>query len=213
MLPFHYFIFTLLTIVGLSFSLPTQTLEAQPAPTLSHALPDTTSMPDSLEERQERNNANPSVFNPPVTAAPDQAEKLESMGWRQTTYYECRTRGGQERCGWHIPVYKAAAEGRRGEIVGWKVVVGIALGLAMLLYGGWCVLSKEGESVAFNPPRRVQIAPASASKSLYPMPKPTPTTRMDRSKWTHPHDHRMHAAADIAAAAPQPARGYTQAKP
>lgn len=142
MLPFRCFIFTLLTILGFSstsFCLPTQTMEAQPAPTLLHALPDTTSMPDdiSLEERQERNNANPSVFNPPVTAAPDQAEKLASMGWRQTTYYECKTRDGQERCGWHIPVYKAAAEGRRGEIVGWKVVVGIALGLAMLLYGGW----------------------------------------------------------------------------
>jgi hypothetical protein len=140
MLPLHYFIFTLLTILGFtstSVCLPTQTLEAQPAPTLSHSLPDTTSMPDSLEERQERNNANPSVFNPPVTAAPDQAEKLASMGWRQTTYYECKTRDGKERCGWHIPVYKAAAQGRRGEIVGWKVVVGIALGLAMLLYGGW----------------------------------------------------------------------------
>ncbi|GKU03706.1 unnamed protein product [Fusarium langsethiae] len=141
MLLFRYFMFTLVTILGFSstsFCLPTQTLEAQPAPTLSHSLPDTTSMPDSLlQERQERNNANPSVFNPPVTAAPDQAEKLASMGWRQTTYYECKTRDGKERCGWHIPVYKAAAEGRRGEIVGWKVVVGIALGLAMLLYGGW----------------------------------------------------------------------------
>jgi hypothetical protein len=141
MLLFRCFIFTLVTILGFSstsFCLPTQTLEAQPAPTLSHSLPDTTSMPDSLlQERQERNNANPSVFNPPVTAAPDQAEKLASMGWRQTTYYECKTRDGKERCGWHIPVYKAAAQGRRGEIVGWKVVVGIALGLAMLLYGGW----------------------------------------------------------------------------
>ncbi|KAF4435632.1 hypothetical protein F53441_13469 [Fusarium austroafricanum] len=146
MLPFHYFIFTLLTVLGFtttSFCLPTQTAEPQPAPTLSHALPDTTGFPGGIpggsfvEERQERNNQNPSVFNPPVTAAPTQAEALASMGWAQTTYYECRTRGGKERCGWHIPVYKAGAEGRRGEIVQWKVVVGIALGLAMLIYGGW----------------------------------------------------------------------------
>ncbi|KAF4946583.1 hypothetical protein FSARC_14171 [Fusarium sarcochroum] len=142
MLPFSYFIFTLLAILSMtttSHCLPAQTAEPQPAPTLSSALPDTTINPDDalLIERQERNNANPSVFNPPVTAAPTQAEALASLGWEQTTYYECKTRGGKERCGWHIPVYKAGAEGRRGEIVGWKVVVGIALGLAMLLYGGW----------------------------------------------------------------------------
>ena len=138
MLPFRYFVFTLLAILGwtsTSFCLPTQTAEAQPASTLSHALPDTTAMP--LEDRQYRDNSNPSVFNPPVTAAPDQAEKLASMGWAQTTYYECKTRDGKERCGWHIPVYKAAAQGRREEIVGWKVVVGIALGLAMLLSRAW----------------------------------------------------------------------------
>ncbi|KAM0353019.1 hypothetical protein ACHAPU_001905 [Fusarium lateritium] len=106
---------------------------------MSLALPDTTEIPGHvfIEERQERNNANPSVFNPPVTAAPTQEEELASLGWKQTTYYECKTRDGKERCGWHIPVYKAAAQGRGGEIVGWKVIVGIALGLAMLLYGGW----------------------------------------------------------------------------
>ncbi|KAF5019545.1 hypothetical protein F66182_8438 [Fusarium sp. NRRL 66182] len=139
MLPHNYlFIFTLLAILSIttpSLCLPTQTTSPQPASTLSHHLPDTTS--DPLLERQYRDNSNPSIFNPPVTAAPTQSEALASLGWQQTTYYECRTRDGRERCGWHIPVYKAGAEGRRGEIVGWKVVVGIALGLAMLLYGGW----------------------------------------------------------------------------
>ncbi|KAF5639602.1 hypothetical protein F25303_7397 [Fusarium sp. NRRL 25303] len=140
MLPFNY-VFTLLAMLSMGFCLPTQTPEPQPAPTQTPGLPDTTGLPNIpggsfFEERQERNNANPSVFNPPVTAAPDQAEQLASMGWAQTTYYECKTRDGKERCGWHIPVYKAGAEGRQAEIVHWKVVVGIALGLAMLIYGG-----------------------------------------------------------------------------
>ncbi|CAJ0550763.1 Ff.00g106930.m01.CDS01 [Fusarium sp. VM40] len=145
MLPFTSFFFTLLTLLsivttGTSFCLPKQTTGPQstPTPTPTQAMPDTTNLPGHVfVERQERNNANPSVFNPPVTAAPTQEEALASLGWKQTTYYECKTRDGQERCGWHIPVYKAAAQGRAGEIVGWKVVVGIALGLAMLLYGGW----------------------------------------------------------------------------
>jgi hypothetical protein len=68
-----------------------------------------------------------------VTAAPNNDAALASQGWYQTTYYECRTRGGEEHCGWHVPVRQIAggqrSRGREG-VVG--MVLWIALGVIMV---------------------------------------------------------------------------------
>ena len=72
------------------------------------------------------------AYTPIVTPAPDQAEQLASLGYYQQTYYTCNTIGGNEHCGWHIPVVKAAA-GRVGGRVG--VVLGVAAGVV-----GWGVV-------------------------------------------------------------------------
>ncbi|CAM1509399.1 Fc.00g031380.m01.CDS01 [Cosmosporella sp. VM-42] len=72
------------------------------------------------------------AYTPIVTPAPDQDEQLASLGYYQQTYYTCNTIGGNEHCGWHIPVVKAAA-GRVGGRVG--AVLGVAAGAA-----GWAVL-------------------------------------------------------------------------
>lgn len=76
-----------------------------------------------------QNEENPAPYEPRVTAPPEQDAELASMGYYLTTYYECRTRGGNEHCGWHVPVMKAGAD---KEGAGLGFVVGI-VGLVMLL--------------------------------------------------------------------------------
>lgn len=68
------------------------------------------------------------AYTPIVTPAPDQAEKLASLGYYQTTYYACNVVGGKELCGWHIPIMKAGA-GRIGERT--EVLLGLVLGLVI----------------------------------------------------------------------------------
>lgn len=133
-------IFTLLAVLCLAattttaFAIPTaeqqQPTQATSAPTQTvHA------RACAVTARQDTNynEQNPPPFNPPVTAAPTQEEALASLGWKQSTYYECRTRGGQERCGWHIPVYKAGAAAGRGRDMGLLVGgVVVALGAVVM---------------------------------------------------------------------------------
>ncbi|KAF4980461.1 hypothetical protein FZEAL_3534 [Fusarium zealandicum] len=136
-----HIVFALVALTSSCLCLPAQqttTAEAtaQPAATLSSPTSTVSatvsiSLQDlSLEERQ-YNASNPPPDGPRVTAAPTQEEALASLGWRQTTYYECRTRDGRERCGWHIPVMKAGAAGRGGGKVG-VVAAGVVMGVMML---------------------------------------------------------------------------------
>ncbi|KAM5350351.1 hypothetical protein ACJ41O_006856 [Fusarium nematophilum] len=136
-------IILLLAILGFTATTLCLPAEPQPLPTLSsptstvpssdHASSAPTAahpeqVVEALEERQNTfNEDNPPPYVPIVTAAPTQDEALASLGWKQTTYYECRTRDGAEHCGWHIPVYKAGAEGRERGVKGWRVVVGVVL--------------------------------------------------------------------------------------
>ncbi|KAH8171251.1 hypothetical protein LIA77_08018 [Sarocladium implicatum] len=70
-----------------------------------------------------------------VTAPPNNDAALASLGWYQTTYYECRTRAGKEHCGWHVPVRKSAGVRRfgRGEAMKAMVVLGVVIVLVELL--------------------------------------------------------------------------------
>lgn len=68
------------------------------------------------------------AYTPIATPAPDQDEKLASLGYYQTTYYACHTRDGRESCGWHIPIMKAGA-GRIGEKT--EVLLGLVIGLVI----------------------------------------------------------------------------------
>ncbi|KAI5457465.1 hypothetical protein BGZ63DRAFT_428166 [Mariannaea sp. PMI_226] len=87
-----------------------------------------------LQARQQPSSIPP--YKPIVTAAPSQDEALASLGYYQTTYYECRTRGGKEHCGWHIPVMHMESGGIEQKAVrSWQGVVVAALGVA-----GWMML-------------------------------------------------------------------------
>ncbi|KAL2204321.1 hypothetical protein CC79DRAFT_1325081 [Sarocladium strictum] len=70
-----------------------------------------------------------------VTAAPDQDVVLASQGWYQTTYFECRTWGGQEHCGWHVPLRQISG-GQRTLRLEWRMgqgaVVCVVLAVLML---------------------------------------------------------------------------------
>ena len=46
-------------------------------------------------------------YTPVVTPGPDQDAALASKGYRQITFYSCKTRDGSEQCGWHVPIMKA----------------------------------------------------------------------------------------------------------
>ncbi|RSL97181.1 hypothetical protein CEP52_011050 [Fusarium oligoseptatum] len=126
-------IFTLLAVLCLTtttFAIPTA---EQPAQTVTSPTRTEHARACAVTARQNTNynEQNPPPFNPPVTAAPTQEDALASLGWKQSTYYECRTRGGQERCGWHIPVYKAGAV-ERGSNLGLLVAgVVVAIGVVM----------------------------------------------------------------------------------
>ncbi|KAK0387477.1 hypothetical protein NLU13_5789 [Sarocladium strictum] len=69
-----------------------------------------------------------------VTAAPNNDAALASQGWYQTTYYECRTRGGEEHCGWHVPVRQMAG-GQRAIERGGMVCTVIAVVLGIVIIG------------------------------------------------------------------------------
>ncbi|OWT42734.1 hypothetical protein VFPPC_18147 [Pochonia chlamydosporia 170] len=60
-------------------------------------------------------------YTPIVTPAPDQEAVLASQGYKQITYYTCNTIGGNEHCGWHVPIVKAQGVRRDSGTV-WMVV-------------------------------------------------------------------------------------------
>lgn len=97
---------------------------------LSHHSPNQAARHDSRQEQQP-----PGAYTPLVTPAPsdDDAATLRDQGFRQETYYACRTApSGKEHCGWHVPVLKAqhgsaAVPGRATDT---GIVAGVVVGLA-----------------------------------------------------------------------------------
>lgn len=55
------------------------------------------------------------------------------MGYSMTTFYTCDTIGGQEHCGWHVPVLKADAPTTRTDV---RVVLAVVSCLAGILAWG-----------------------------------------------------------------------------
>ncbi|KAK7416902.1 hypothetical protein QQZ08_011843 [Neonectria magnoliae] len=115
-------------------ALPATTTPATSTTTAAQGTPSPTNPTSGhLRPRQSSPEDDPPPYEAIVTAAPTQDAALASLGYYQTTYYECRTRGGKEHCGWHIPVLKdsaAAAVGRGGV---WRAVcaVGVAWWIVM----------------------------------------------------------------------------------
>ncbi|PTB68423.1 hypothetical protein BBK36DRAFT_1795 [Trichoderma citrinoviride] len=72
-------------------------------------------------------------YKPIVTPPPDQDAQLAEMGYSMTTFYTCDTVGGQEHCGWHVPVLKADAPTRRTDV---RVVLAVVSCLAGILAWG-----------------------------------------------------------------------------
>ncbi|KAL7805731.1 hypothetical protein V8C26DRAFT_424535 [Trichoderma gracile] len=72
-------------------------------------------------------------YKPIVTPPPDQDEQLAKMGYSMTTFYTCDTVGGQEHCGWHVPVLKADAPTRKTDV---RVVLAVVSCLAGILAWG-----------------------------------------------------------------------------
>ncbi|KAF4582271.1 hypothetical protein GQ602_006895 [Ophiocordyceps camponoti-floridani] len=74
----------------------------------------------------------PPAYLPVVTPAPDQEAILASQGYRQETFYACRTVGGSQHCGWHVPIVRASATaqgfGLRGVVA---LVVGFVAGFVL----------------------------------------------------------------------------------
>jgi hypothetical protein len=68
-----------------------------------------------------------------VTPPPDQDAQLAKMGYSMTTFYTCDTVGGQEHCGWHVPVLKADAPTRKTDV---RVVLAVVSCLAGILAWG-----------------------------------------------------------------------------
>ncbi|KAK7402440.1 hypothetical protein QQX98_011801 [Neonectria punicea] len=117
-------------------ALPATTTPATPTTTAAQDTPSPTDPTiqhsANLQPRQSNPEDDPPPYEAIVTAAPTQDEALASLGYYQTTYYECRTRGGKEHCGWHIPVLKdSAAAVERGGV--WRAVcaVGVAWWIVM----------------------------------------------------------------------------------
>ncbi|KAK4066842.1 hypothetical protein Trihar35433_7269 [Trichoderma harzianum] len=75
----------------------------------------------------------PPPYKPIVTPPPDQDSKLAKMGYSMTTFYTCDTIGGQEHCGWHVPVLKADAPTTRTDV---RVVLAVVSCLAGILAWG-----------------------------------------------------------------------------
>ncbi|KAL7957850.1 hypothetical protein V8C34DRAFT_284559 [Trichoderma compactum] len=75
----------------------------------------------------------PPPYKPIVTPPPDQDSRLAKMGYSMTTFYTCDTIGGQEHCGWHVPVLKADAPTTRTDV---RVVLAVVSCLAGILAWG-----------------------------------------------------------------------------
>ncbi|RFU74616.1 hypothetical protein TARUN_7630 [Trichoderma arundinaceum] len=72
-------------------------------------------------------------YEPFVTPPPDQDADLAKMGYSMTTFYTCDTIGGQEHCGWHVPVLKADGPTTRTDV---RVVLAVVSCLAGILAWG-----------------------------------------------------------------------------
>ncbi|PNP56381.1 hypothetical protein THARTR1_03537 [Trichoderma harzianum] len=77
--------------------------------------------------------ASPPPYTPIVTPPPDQDSQLAKMGYSMTTFYTCDIVGGQEHCGWHVPVLKADAPTTRTDV---RVVLAVVSCLAGILAWG-----------------------------------------------------------------------------
>lgn len=75
----------------------------------------------------------PPPYEPIVTPPPDQDAGLAKMGYSMTTFYTCDTIGGQEHCGWHVPVLKADGPTTRTDV---RVVLAVVSCLAGILAWG-----------------------------------------------------------------------------
>ncbi|PHH72442.1 hypothetical protein CDD80_4545 [Ophiocordyceps camponoti-rufipedis] len=74
----------------------------------------------------------PPAYVPIVTPAPDQDAILASQGYRQETFYACRTVGDKEHCGWHVPIVRAGATAKGFGVSGVvAVVVGFVSGFVL----------------------------------------------------------------------------------
>lgn len=83
----------------------------------------------------------PGAYTPLVTPGPNDndAQALQDQGFRQETYYTCLTRaGGQEHCGWHVPIVKANAAPAAvpGSATDGRIVMAALGGLAGLFVVG-----------------------------------------------------------------------------
>ncbi|KAM0248854.1 hypothetical protein ACHAQJ_009286 [Trichoderma viride] len=75
----------------------------------------------------------PPPYDPIVTPPPDQDAAMAKMGYSMTTFYSCDTIGGQEHCGWHVPVLKADGPTTRTDV---RVVLTVVSFLAGILAWG-----------------------------------------------------------------------------
>ncbi|KAL5092930.1 hypothetical protein Trisim1_000661 [Trichoderma cf. simile WF8] len=130
---------------GLGSETPQATEGAAPAPGESPAT--STTAPDEripqhfvqLEQLEDAGikaaafSSPPPPYKPIVTPPPDQDSKLAKMGYSMTTFYTCDTIGGQEHCGWHVPVLKADAPTTRTDV---RVVLAVVSCLAGILAWG-----------------------------------------------------------------------------
>ncbi|KAL7794919.1 hypothetical protein V8C43DRAFT_304896 [Trichoderma afarasin] len=126
---------------GLGSETPQATEGAAPAPATSTTAPDER-IPQHLVQLEQLEDAgikaaaslpSPPPYKPIVTPPPDQDSKLAKMGYSMTTFYTCDTIGGQEHCGWHVPVLKADAPTTRTDV---RVVLAVVSCLAGILAWG-----------------------------------------------------------------------------
>ncbi|KAL6828868.1 hypothetical protein J3E69DRAFT_329821 [Trichoderma sp. SZMC 28015] len=126
---------------GLGSETPQATEGAAPAPATSTTAPDER-IPQHLVQLEAAGVDNlesaaafssPPPYKPIVTPPPDQDSKLAKMGYSMTTFYTCDTIGGQEHCGWHVPVLKADAPTTRTDV---RVVLAVVSCLAGILAWG-----------------------------------------------------------------------------
>lgn len=62
------------------------------------------------------------------------------MGYAQETFYACKTIGGQEHCGWHIPIVQAVAEGAaQGIAPGARTDTGIVAAVLACVAGAFAL--------------------------------------------------------------------------
>ncbi|KAM6483663.1 hypothetical protein HDV62DRAFT_359057 [Trichoderma sp. SZMC 28011] len=126
---------------GLGSETPQATEGAVPAPATSTTAPDER-IPQHFVQLEQLEDAgikaaaslpSPPPYKPIVTPPPDQDSKLAKMGYSMTTFYTCDTIGGQEHCGWHVPVLKADAPTTRTDV---RVVLAVVSCLAGILAWG-----------------------------------------------------------------------------